>query len=316
MEYWEQVVLGVVVSSGVIIVLFIFLDKYVFALWRNNGRDYDNITRSQAISQWPVKVKNAIVKGSANRNLDGYTKLSDADEDEEISMSARIAQDLYDEYESFQHECLVFIGASPKDSLHSVVGICIYLLDRNVEYFCEAVPVDYLNYFKSPNEEQQAVKACVMAGVEMWAPKWFSANAVHILCNDYDTVCEINKEGTMLNQQLESLVRDGNFKPFIDWTDNYFCETNANEELWEGIITCGKKLLEHRSVSFDEEAIIPWDELGPTESWNRTKVMLNYDLLVSSAKRLSGKGQSYTDSEQSDDDEQSQEKIEEPLIDI
>ena len=71
------------------------------------------------------------------------------DEDEEISMSARIAQDLYDEYESFQHECLVFIGASPKDSLHSVVGICIYLLDRNVEYFCEAVPVDYLNYFKS-----------------------------------------------------------------------------------------------------------------------------------------------------------------------
>ena len=191
-------------------------------------------------------------------------------------MSARIAQDLYDEYESFQHECLVFIGASPKESLHSVVGICIYLLDRNVEYFCEAVPVDYLNYFKSkhfppsiyyfslrcfnlinftmfmiyldfegPNEEQQAVKACVMAGVEMWAPKWFSANAVslvnsmylsgnspcayffqvHILCNDYDTVCEINKEGTMLNQQLESLVRDGNFKPFIDWTDNYFCET-------------------------------------------------------------------------------------------
>ena len=102
-----------------------------------------------------------------------------------------------------------------------------------------------------PNEEQQAAKACVMAGVEMWAPKWFSANAVsfvnsmylpsfsylsrqfstrlffqvHILCNDYDTVCEINKEGTMLNQQLESLVRDGNFKPFIDWTDNYFCET-------------------------------------------------------------------------------------------
>ena len=49
-------------------------------LWRNNGRDYDNITRSQAISQWPVKVKNAIVKGSANRNLDGYTKLSDAGE--------------------------------------------------------------------------------------------------------------------------------------------------------------------------------------------------------------------------------------------
>ena len=64
-------------------------------------------------------------------------------------MSARIAQDLYDEYESFQHECLVFIGASPKESPHSVVGICIYLLDRNVEYFCEAVPVDYLNYFKS-----------------------------------------------------------------------------------------------------------------------------------------------------------------------
>ena len=60
-------------------VLFVTF-RYVFALWRNNGRDYDNITRSQAISQWPVKVKNAIVKGSANRNLDGYTKLSDAGE--------------------------------------------------------------------------------------------------------------------------------------------------------------------------------------------------------------------------------------------
>ena len=85
------------------------------------------------------------------------------DEDEEIPMSARIAQDLYDEYESFQHECLVFIGASPKESLHSVVGICIYLLDRNVEYFCEAVPVDYLNYFKSKHFSPSSPQYTILA---------------------------------------------------------------------------------------------------------------------------------------------------------
>ena len=59
-------------------------------------------------------------------------------------MSDRITRDLYDEYESFEHECLVFVGATSK----SVVGICIYLLDRNVEYFKETVPLDYLNNFK------------------------------------------------------------------------------------------------------------------------------------------------------------------------
>ena len=86
---------------------------------------------------------------TGSKLLTGFLSIfGTVDEDEEISMSARIAQDLYDEYESFQHECLVFIGASPKDSLHSVVGICIYLLDRNVEYFKETVPLDYLNNFK------------------------------------------------------------------------------------------------------------------------------------------------------------------------
>ena len=83
---------------------------------------------------------------------------------------------------------------------------------------------------------------------------------------------------------------------------------NANEELWEGIITCGRKLLEHPNVEFDEEALIPWDELGPTESWNRTKVMLNYDLLVSNAKTFTARSNFKCNDSESEDNS--------PLIDI
>ena len=77
MEYWEQVVVGVILSSVAVIVLFVLLDRYVYRMWKNTGRDYDNITRG-AVSNWPVKVKNAIVKGK--RSADGYTKVSDEDD--------------------------------------------------------------------------------------------------------------------------------------------------------------------------------------------------------------------------------------------
>ena len=78
MEFWEQVVVGVILSSIAIVVLFVLLDKYVYSMW-NRGRDYDNISRS-AVSDWPVKVKNAIVKGTSAKRADGYTKVSDEDD--------------------------------------------------------------------------------------------------------------------------------------------------------------------------------------------------------------------------------------------
>lgn len=302
--------MGVFLSTIALAVLFVLLDRYWTSMQKNTGREYDNLSRS-AVANWPLKVKDAIVRTKESRRKDGYTKVSDeddADDEEDMPMSERIARDLYDEYESFEHECLVFLGANS----NSLAGICIYLLDRNVEYFKQAVPLEYLNNFKAPKEEEQAAKACVLAGVEMWAPKWFSANAVHIICNHYEAVIEINKEGSLMHRHLELLVREGNFKPYIDWTDNFFCETNANEELWEGIIACGKRLLEHPNVEFDEQALIPWDELGPTESWNRTKVMLNHELLVSNA-RIFNRGNNFKCND-SENEDNSEDKT--PLIDI
>jgi len=292
------------VGSIAVLVLFILLDKYAFQDWRENGRNYDNFARS-AISSWPVKVKQAIVEQrKERRNPDGYTKLSDADDGEDdanaIPLSEKMAMDLYDEYESFEHECLVFIGAKAGEAAEAgkageageagktseagaVAGICLYLLDRKVEYFRQTLPV----VSGLPESEASKIStAGIVSGIEMWSKTWFSAKAVRILCNDYNTVKEINSENSELNRELAATAREENFTLSCDWTENFFCETNANEELWEGVIICGKKLLEHHAVDLEEEEVIPWEELGPSENWNRTKVKLDEDVITTNIERF------------------------------
>ena len=301
MEFWEQVLVGVIFGSIAVLALFFILDKLFFQDWRENGRTYDNFTRG-AVSTWPHKVKDAITK--SKRSKGGYTKLSDEDEDKDkevIPLSEKLARDLHDEYEAFEHECLVFLGANES----AVVGICMYLLDRNVEYFKQPFPAEYLNNFPPENSKELA-KASVMSAIQKWAPKWCSAKAVHLLCNDINSVNDLNKSGTEMAAKVAQFEDDFDFKLICDWTDNYFCEIvsfkrssshdfllkktvsfqAANEELWEGLILCGKKLLDHPKIDENELEVIPWDELGPSEDWNRLKVNLSQKLLVENAKQF------------------------------
>lgn len=53
----------------------------------------------------------------------------------------------------------------------------------------------------------------------------------------------------------------------------------ANEELWEGIIVCGTKLLK------DPENI-PWEELGPSENWPRRSIIVPEEEILDGSRKF------------------------------
>jgi len=243
------------------------------------GRDYDNRSRVAPAAAWPMKVK-SVFRGAqniynlkSNLNVD-KSKLSDEEETDTNEESRLLHQQqqnlIYDEYESFNHNCLVMIANNET----KCVGICLFLLDRKVEYYVEDIPSEIQSEIKSSsrtNEDEVLARGLktTLHGISQWSDQWCAAESVNLLLKDKDVVLKLNSDPDIEEaaKTVSDLALLNGFKIYCQWSDNFICDTVANEELWEGLIICCDHLLKGDSV--------PWIELGPSEDWQRRKIHLN-----------------------------------------
>ena len=103
-----------------------------------------------------------------------------------------------------------------------------------------------------------------------WGVKFTLADHVHMLSDDRTFVEMANANGSSLvKEKINEYEKQFDFTLMCQWTDNYIVDMAANDELWEGLIASGRKLME----SNDANNYSIWRDF-PCEEWERQRVYL------------------------------------------
>lgn len=231
MEHWQKILAGATIGTFLTIIFFYIFDK-LFQLFQKS-RQHSNSNDSS--SNRTMLFKSCANKKRSTEELDRF---------------------VHEEFETARHVAV----ASVLVKQDKCVGICAFLQDRTVEYFEETFPKCCL-----PDLNECGQSRAAMAAISAWAPKWRLAEAVTLLHADRSFVQEANNDTFKLIAPYEDKY---DFKLECQWTDNYMCDSSANEELWEGLIDCSKRLLEG-----EDEAWVDF----PCEVWERTRIRVNGD---------------------------------------
>jgi len=288
MEHWQKILIGFAYSIGFAALAYPLL-RWLFTDKKGKqGREYDNRSRITPAASWPIKVRSPFrgaqnifnVKSDLNQEK---SKLSDEEETETSERSnllrAQVDSFIYDEYESFSHNCLVMLANDDE----KCIGMCIFLLDRKVEYYVEELPKDIPTettlITNVSDETLSRSLTSALLGISQWSDQWCAAESVNVLLKDKDVVLKLNAHPE--DEEISKLVSDlallNGYKIYCQWTENFRCDTDANEELWEGLIVCCDHLLKGTSI--------PWFELGPSEAWERKKINLHTHSILNNIKR-------------------------------
>jgi len=239
MERWLKVVLGTVFGSIGSIIFFLLFDK-VFQ-WFRKARSKAEKGSSVAI---PLKVRS---RGGGKKNEEGG----------DVGEMTRL---VYEEYDTDVQEVLGLSLESPE----RVVGLAIFLNDREVEYYWESIPECCRRH--DSKEDDRSFRN-LMAAVATWAPKWTYAEAVNFLVPSGDLVRSLSKPDTSHCRAVEKFEERHSFRFFIQWSDNYVCDEVASEELWEEAVALGRMLLN----SCEQELESAWEQF-PVNHWRRRRV--------------------------------------------
>ena len=111
------------------------------------------------------------------------------------------------------------------------VGICIFLLDRKVEYYIEEFPehIEQEMNLTTPDTEEnlgRGLKSALL-GISQWSDQWCAAESVNLLLKDKDIVLKLNSDPE--SEEVAKLISDlallNGYKIYCQWSDNYICDT-------------------------------------------------------------------------------------------
>ena len=237
MEHWQKILVGFVYSILFTALLYPLFRWFLQTKNGQRGRDYDNRSRVAPAAAWPMKVK-SVFRGAqniynlkSNLNVD-KSKLSDEEETDTHEESRLLHQQqqnlIYDEYESFNHNCLVMIANNET----KCVGICLFLLDRKVEYYVEDISPEIQSEIKSSsrtNEEEVLSRGLktTLHGISQWSDQWCAAESVNLLLKDKDVVLKLNSDPDIEEaaKTVSDLALLNGFKIYCQWSDNFICDT-------------------------------------------------------------------------------------------
>ena len=236
MEHWQKILVGFVYSILFTALLYPLFRWFLQTKKGQRGRDYDNRSRVAPAAAWPMKVK-SVFRGAqniynlkSNLNID-KSKLSDEEETDTNEESRLLHQQqnlIYDEYESFNHNCLVMIANNET----KCVGICLFLLDRKVEYYVEDIPPEIQSEIKSSsrtkeNEILSRGLKTTLHGISQWSDQWCAAESVNLLLKDKDVVLKLNSDPDIEEaaKTVSDLALLNGFKIYCQWSDNFICDT-------------------------------------------------------------------------------------------
>ena len=112
-------------------------------------------------------------------------------------------------------------------------GICIFLLDRKVEYYVEEYPIDdnsesnISNETDIPNGASSRGLKCALLGISQWSEQWCAAESVNLLLKDKSVVLKLNAdpEADESSKYVSDLALLNGYKLYCQWADNYICDT-------------------------------------------------------------------------------------------
>ena len=236
MEHWQKILIGFVYSIGFAALVYP-LFRWLFTNTKGKqGREYDNRSRNTPAASWPIKVRSPfrgaqnIFNMKSDFNQD-KSKLSDEEETETSERSgllkAQVDNLIYDEYESFTHNCLVMLANNEE----KCIGVCIFLLDRKVEYYVEDLPKDIQTEMTLiANESEETLSRSLtsaLLGISQWSDQWCAAESVNLLLKDKDVVLKLNAHPE--DEEVSKLVSDlallNGYKMYTQWADNFMCDT-------------------------------------------------------------------------------------------
>jgi len=244
MERWLKVLLGTFLGSIAAFVFYLIFERLLQN--RRKKRERENETGNRA-NGFAMRVK---VKLGA-----------------ELAPEARKSEMerlVYEEFDSEAHEVL----AISLETETTAVGICCFLSDREIEYYWETFPACCVQHIQGADHTQHTQRN-MMAAVSLWAEKWTMAEAVNFLVPSGDLVRSVSKGDTRQWRAIDQYEKKHNFNFYIQWSDNFICGEVATEELWEEVVTAGKKLLN----SCESEISSCWENF-PVAHWRRKRVRL------------------------------------------
>ena len=235
MEHWQKILVGFIYSILFTALLYPLFRFLLQTKKGKRGREYDNRSRVTPATSWPLKVK-SVFRGAqnihnlrSNLNLE-KSKLSDEEETDTHEESRLLQQQniIYDEYESFSHHCLVMLANDDT----KCVGICLFLLDRKVEYFIEDIPPDIQSEIESSsrNKDEETLTRglkTTLLGISQWSDQWCAAESVNLLLKDKDVVLKLNSDPEIeeASKSVTELALLNGFKIYCQWSDNFICDT-------------------------------------------------------------------------------------------
>lgn len=239
MERWLKILLGSVFGCLGTLVFFLIFER--LSLYFKKRRQYEK--DEAAIPAFTLRH----VVGRKKRNSEELENL------------------VYEEYDSQKHEVL----AVCLENSDKAVGICLYLNDREIEYYEETFP----DCCRNNTEGSDYVFRNVMAAVSFWATKWTYAEAVNLLCQSGDLVRRVSRGKTREWRAINQYENKNDFNMFIQWTDNYVCGEVANEDLWTETISLCRTLLKSNPNADLTEA---WNDF-PAGHWQKRRVKLKVE---------------------------------------
>ena len=236
MEHWQKILVGFVYSLLFTALLYPLFRFLLQTKKGKRGREYDNRSRITPAASWPIKVK-SVFRGAQNiYNIKSSlnvekSKLSD-EEETDVNEDSRLLEQqqnlIYDEYESFNHNCLVMLANNDT----KCVGICLFLLDRKVEYYIEDIPPDIqseITATSKTNDDEKLSRGLKSAlfGISQWSDQWCAAESVNLLLKDKDVVLKLNSDPDTEEaaKSVSDLALLNGFKIYCQWSDNFLCDT-------------------------------------------------------------------------------------------
>ena len=114
------------------------------------------------------------------------------------------------------------------------------------------------------------LKFILVFSISYWGVKFTLADHVHMLSDDRTFVEMANANGSSLvKEKINQYEKQFDFTLMCQWTDNYIVDMAANDELWEGLIASGRRLME----SNDANNYSIWRDF-PCEEWERQRIVL------------------------------------------
>ena len=238
MEHWQKILVGFVYSLLAAALLYPLMRFILQNKKGKRGREYDNRSKITPAASWPIKVKSVFrgaqniinVKSDLNQDKSKLSDEEETDSSEKSRLLTKLQESfIYDEYESFTHNCIVMLANDDT----KCAGICVFLLDRKVEYYVEEYPIDdnsesnISNETDVTNEVSSRGLKCALLGISQWSEQWCAAESVNLLLKDKSVVLKLNAdpEEDESSKYVSDLALLNGYKLYCQWADNYICDT-------------------------------------------------------------------------------------------